>query len=92
MRLRRSEVEYIARQIVEQLLSGDYMKTEDVEAASAQVTKIISADLMVEDQLNEEVRQILEDHAEEVQRGGVEYYRMFNLIKAKLIRERNLIL
>jgi hypothetical protein len=92
MKLRRSEVDYIARQIVTQLLSGNYMETKDVDATTTLVAKTLLEDLMVEDRLNEEVRQILAEHADEVQRRGVEYHRMFNLIKAKLIKERNLIL
>lgn len=92
MKLRRAEVDYIAHQIVNQLLSEKYIETEDAKATIAQVAKTILEDLIQEDRLNEEVRQILDEHAEEVQRGRVEYHRMFNLIKARLIRERNLIL
>ncbi len=92
MKLRRSEVDYIAQQIAERLIGGNYIETADKETTAAHIADTISAELMLEDRLNDEVRQILEEHADEVQRGGVEYYRMFNLVKARLIRERNLIL
>lgn len=91
MKLRRSEVDYIARQIVDRLLGG-YIKVKNTEVTSVKVSNVITEDLAVEDKLNEEVRQILEEYADEVQRGGVEYHRMFNMVKAKFIRERNLIL
>ena len=92
MKLRRSEIDHIAKQISDRLLCGDYIKVKDTEAATVKIANTIVEDLAVEDKLNEEVRQILEKHADEVQRGGVEYHRMFNMVKAKLIRERNLIL
>jgi hypothetical protein len=47
---------------------------------------------MVEDQLNEEVREILASHAEEMRRTNVEYREMFKMIKKKLARERKIIL
>ena len=47
---------------------------------------------MVEDRLNREVDDIIKDHLNEMQRESVDYRRMFQLIKNKLARERNLIL
>jgi hypothetical protein len=47
---------------------------------------------MVEDQLNDEVREILASHAEEMRRTNVEYREMFKMIKKKLARERKIIL
>ncbi len=92
MKLRRNELDYIAQQITERLVGGKYIETTNKETTAAHIADTIAEDLRGEDRLNEEVRQILEDHADEVQRGGVEYHRMFNLVKARLIRERNLIL
>ena len=42
--------------------------------------------------LNDEVREILNDHAEEMRRTNVEYREMFKMIKKKLARERKIIL
>jgi hypothetical protein len=49
-------------------------------------------DLAVEDRLNEEVREILEKHNEEISRGDIDYQEMFRKIKTKLARERKIIL
>jgi hypothetical protein len=92
MKLRHAELEYIAREIVNQLLAGKYIEVDDAEEAITIVVKTMTEDLMLEDRLNEEVRRILEEHANEVQRRGIEYHQMFNMIKARLVRERNLIL
>ncbi len=92
MKLRRGEIEHIAGRIVGQLIEKNLLDVDEPEAAVAIVIDIITKDLMIEDRLNDEVRQLLEQYSEEVQRGGVEYHRMFNMVKAKLVRERNIIL
>lgn len=49
-------------------------------------------DLAVEDKLNAEVREIMRQHAADIDRGGVEVQELFKKIKAKLVRDRKLIL
>ena len=53
---------------------------------------IVSGELSVEDRLNDEVREILTQHSEEMRRTNVEYREMFKMIKKKLARERKIIL
>jgi hypothetical protein len=47
---------------------------------------------MVEDRLNDEVKDILRDHQDEMDKDNVDYSRMFTMVKTKLARERNLVL
>ena len=47
---------------------------------------------MVEDRLNDEVKEILRDFEDEMDKGNVDYSRMFTMVKTKLARERNLVL
>jgi hypothetical protein len=42
--------------------------------------------------LNEEVRDILEQHQEEINKGNIDYQKMFMMIKRKLAQERGLVL
>jgi hypothetical protein len=42
--------------------------------------------------LNAEVRQLMKQYDAEIERGGVDYQKMFTMIKNKLVRERGLIL
>ena len=56
------------------------------------VDNAITKNLMIEDKLNDEVKQILETHRDEMRRNNIEYYKMFSIIKRKLIKERELIL
>ena len=60
--------------------------------AFAMVEKAITEDLMVEDRLNEEVKDILKQHEREIEQGRADYKTMFDLIKKKLVRERGLVL
>ena len=59
---------------------------------SLNLIDIMTEELLEEDRLNEEVREILTEHAEEMRRTNVEYREMFKMIKKKLARERKIIL
>ena len=52
---------------------------------------IIDADLAVEDQLNDEVREILEQYSDYMRKEGVSYQDMFRKIKNTLITQRKVI-
>jgi len=92
MRLKESRVEYLAGIVVEQLVKEGLIECEDPDAITSLVKRVITDDLMVEDHLDHEVREILRQHQNTLDRSNVEYHRMFRLIKDKLVRERNLIL
>jgi hypothetical protein len=47
---------------------------------------------MVEDRLNDEVRAILSRHSSDIEQGRMDFRRLFELTKQKLVKERNLIL
>ncbi|OGL49807.1 MAG: hypothetical protein A2161_17790 [Candidatus Schekmanbacteria bacterium RBG_13_48_7] len=49
-------------------------------------------DLEVEDKLDEEIREILRNYENEMDKQNIPYHQMFKMIKTKLIKERNLIL
>ena len=54
--------------------------------------KAVQEEISIEDRLNEEVREILTDHAEEMKRTGVSYQEMYKKVKGELARQRKLIL
>ena len=92
MRLSRIQLDLVSRALVEKLSAAGYIEAADPAALTDQVRHLIVEDLMVEDRLNEEVREILGKHEGELRRQGVEYHEMFKVIKQKLVRERKLIL
>jgi hypothetical protein len=52
----------------------------------------VTEELSIEDRLNAEVRQMLKAHEQEIERGHVDYQKMFTMLKTKLARERGIIL
>lgn len=92
MRLRKRQIESIAENIVEDLTREGSIKCQDMEELKTLVRREITEDLMVEDRLNEEVRQILDEHSSQIRQGSIEYHKMFRLVKEKLARERKIIL
>lgn len=93
MRLRKEMIDRIANKIVDRLLRREAIEIAGTEEALRnRITSLIEADLLVEDRLNDEVKDILLDHQDEMDKDNVDYSRMFTMVKTKLARERNLVL
>lgn len=92
MRLTKNQVEYIAYRITKELQEKELIESDDPIHMGQSLIHIMTDELHVEDRLNDEVREILNDHAEEMRRTNVEYREMFKMIKKKLARERQIIL
>lgn len=93
MRLRKEMIERIANKIVERLIRRELISEDsNQEVLRTRITHVIEADLTVEDRLNDEVKEILRDFEDEMDRSNVDYSRMFTMVKTKLARERNLVL
>ncbi|HEV2199398.1 MAG TPA: DUF507 family protein [Bryobacteraceae bacterium] len=90
MLLARELVDYIAGQMVRKL-TPLWMETSSPAAASEYISGIVEADLAVEDQLNDEVRDLLSQYSEYMRREGVSYQEMFRRIKNTLITQRKVI-
>ena len=93
MRLRQEEIDYITWKILHALKEDEVIDIiGDDEAVAGQLRLALTENLSLEDQLNREVDDILRNHLKEIQRDSVDYRRMFQMVKTKLARERNLIL
>jgi hypothetical protein len=92
MRLSRIQLDLVSKALVAGLDQSGFVEIEDPTALQEQIRHLLSEDLLVEDRLNEEVREILSKHEADLRRQGVEYHEMFKAIKQKLVRERKLIL
>ncbi len=92
MKLARSLIDYMAHQVVRGLIRGEAIEAENSGAPAEAVAAAFSEDLMVEDRLNDEVREIMRSYADEMTRRGVQYHDMFKMIKQELVRKRKLIL
>ncbi len=92
MKLSKNEIQILSRRIIGQLLEKELIETDDEDSAVESLISEIIEDLSVEDRLNEEVRDLMEQHSSDVDKSGLEFHRMFKLLKARLIRERDVIL
>ncbi len=93
MRIPKTWVPVLAKGIVEELLQKESV---ELNISREQVTKIVEEllldELMAEDRLNDEVRELLKEYDAEIEKGRLDYRRLFEMTKQKLIRERDLIL
>ena len=93
MRLRQEEIDYICWKILQSLKEDEVIDIiGDDEPVAGKLRLALTENLSVEDQLNREVDDILRNHLKEIQRDSVDYRRMFQMVKTKLARERNLVL
>lgn len=92
MRLTSDEVEYISRKIVKTLVGEGKLEVDSEPRVVAAIGKVITEELMVEDRLNEEVRETLIQHSSEMERSNVTYTEMFKMLKKKMAREKGIIL
>ena len=92
MRLTKEFIEKISKRIIKSLLSKNLIIWESShDKLESIISGIIVNDLMVEDYLNEEVKELLDSRTDEYERSMMDYGRVFQLVKSKLARERGLI-
>ena len=92
MRLSSDEIQFIARKIVKTLVAEGKLEVDDATRVMETLAKVIADELAVEDRLNEEVREVLVQHASEMERSNVTYTEMFKMLKKKMAREKGIIL
>lgn len=90
MLLAREFVDYLSRQTIKKL-SPTWIETTDALSAAEFVAEVIDEDLAVEDQLNDEVRDLLAQYSDYMRKEGVSYQEMFRRIKNTLITQRKVI-
>ncbi len=92
MLLNRDYVAHMSKELVKKLVAGQMIETKAEGAVVQQVRSVMAEELSIEDRLNDEVRTILNDHAETMRRTGVSYQELYKKVKGELARQRKLIL
>ncbi|TKB94433.1 MAG: DUF507 family protein [Nitrospira sp.] len=93
MRLSKERIRHISESLATKLQQeGQVAMVGDRKAFVEQIDHAILEELSVEDRLNAEVRKMLTVYEQDIERGHVDYQRMFTLVKNKLARERGIIL
>lgn len=90
MLLARELVSYLSRRLVQRLVPIT-LETGDQPAAVEFFYQIISDELLQEDKLNDEVRDMLDQYSEYMRKEGVSYQEMFRRIKNHLVAERKIV-
>ena len=93
MRIPKSWVPIMAKRIVDNLIAKEMITPKiPVEKLIEQADAILLDELMVEDRLIDEVRVLLKKHETDIERDRMDYRKLFDLTKQKLVKERNLVL
>ncbi len=92
MRIPRTWVPLIAKKVVTDLLAKELIvPLVSAEELTAEAENLIMEELMVEDRVNDEVREILKKYTGEIEKGRLDYRKMFELTKKKIIEERGIV-
>jgi len=93
MRIPKTWVALIAKRVADDLLAKDLIEPKvPKERLYADTERYILDELMIEDRVNSEVRELLKKFSPEIERGKLDYRRMFEITKKKLVEERGLVL
>jgi hypothetical protein len=93
MRIPKHWVPHLVKKIVDNIISNELVKpTVPTEKLLLETEEIILNELAVEDRLNEEVRELLKSYSSEIEKSRLDYRKLFELTKQKLVKERNLVL
>jgi hypothetical protein len=92
MRLTTDEIEFISRKIVKTLVGQERLQVDSEARVAQEIARVITEELMEEDRLNEEVREVLMQHSGQLERENITYTEMFKMVKRKLAKEKGIIL
>jgi len=93
MRIPKGWVPNISRKIADDLLKNELIRLRDSkEQVVALVEELMLEELMAEDRLNDEIREMLKQYDAEIEKGRLDYRKLFDMTKQKILRERNIII
>ncbi len=92
MSLQKEYVHYLSRRVVDELIKREMIETSGVVSLREKILAVMEAELGLEDRINEEVREILKDYADEMRNTGVSYQDMFKVVKNKLVKDKKVVL
>ena len=88
-------VGYLARQVTQKLIAGEFIEVPDPTQLNSVIEGVNNAlveELSLEDRINEDVRTILEQYQDEMRQSGASYQEMFKKVKGELVRKYKAVL
>jgi hypothetical protein len=85
-------VGYLARQVSQKLISGQFVEAQNPAEVTTAVNNSLLEELQLEDRINDEVRLVLEQYQDEMQKAGASYQEMFKKVKNELVRKYKAVL
>ena len=94
MRIPNSWVSAISKEVAEELVKKKMVELQgpSEEQFAKLIEEEVLEELMVEDNINSEVREMLKQYDAEIEKGRLDYRRLFEMTKKKIVQERNIIL
>lgn len=86
------QIEHLAFSIVRNLLKEEKIIADNKNRLVESTNNLITEEFLSEDKLDQDVREILNQHMEKIRRENIEYQTMFKMIKTKLAKEKNIVL
>lgn len=82
----------MADAVLKRLTARKIVDVKDEPAARAAVRHVILDDLVAEEKLEADARQLLLEHAKAIKESAADYRQLFGKVREKLARERGFIL
>jgi len=93
MKLSKERIAHMAESLAQRLTQQNLVTlTGSRQALVETLTHAITEELAVEDRLNAEVRALMKKYEAEIEKGHVDYQKMFQMMKKQLAKERGVIL
>ena len=92
MLLNRDLVGHMAAETLKKLVEAEMVEVKTVEVVAPRLRQAMLEEITVEDRINDEARQILIEHQEQMRNSGISYQEMFKKVKAQLARDKKLVL
>jgi len=92
MLVSREYLAYLAKQVTNKLIEGEFIDSSNVAKTSEGVNAALLDEMQLEDRINDEVRLILEAYQDEMHKSGASYQEMFKKVKQQLVQKYKAVL
>ena len=92
MSLPKEYVGHFSAELIKRLEQSGKVRIENQAAAVEKARHVLDEDTAQADQLNQEVRDYLEQYQERIRRDGISYQEMYKLVKKELMKKHKIVI